>query len=150
MPVPAEQRPPTERDWHTEELPDTPQRDFLIPAPRWVEAPDDLRDLGADFGVALAIGSAVMGVAMPGRLVAFGEIGLAGEVRQVPHAAQRMAEAARLGFRQAFVPKATPAGPPDLELIRVDTLGDAVALMQRRRGQTSHPARARPLLTPVS
>ncbi len=53
MPVPAEQRPPTARDWHTEELPDTPQRDFLIPAPRWVEAPDDLGDLGADFGVAL-------------------------------------------------------------------------------------------------
>ena len=53
MPVPAEQRPPTERDWHTDDLPDTPQRDFLIPAQRWVEAPDDLRELGADFGVAL-------------------------------------------------------------------------------------------------
>jgi hypothetical protein len=53
MALPAEQRPPTERDWHTDELPDTPQRDFLIPAQRWVEAPGDLTDLGADFGVAL-------------------------------------------------------------------------------------------------
>jgi hypothetical protein len=53
MAVPAEQRPPTERDWHTDELPDTPQRDFLIPAHRWVEAPADLADLGADFGVSL-------------------------------------------------------------------------------------------------
>ncbi|HSO94412.1 MAG TPA: hypothetical protein VLV81_00070 [Acidimicrobiia bacterium] len=53
MPVPAEQRPPTERDWHTDELPDTPQRDFLIPAQRWVEAPSDLAALGADFGVKL-------------------------------------------------------------------------------------------------
>ena len=53
MPVPAEQRPPTEHDWHTDDLPDTPQRDFLIPAQRWVEAPEDLRELGADFGVAL-------------------------------------------------------------------------------------------------
>jgi hypothetical protein len=53
MPVPAEQRPPSEREWHTDELPATPQRDFLIPAERWVEAPDDLPQLGADFGVAL-------------------------------------------------------------------------------------------------
>jgi len=53
MPLPAEDRPPTERDWHTEELPETPQRDFLIPATRWVEAPRELRDLGADIGVDL-------------------------------------------------------------------------------------------------
>ena len=49
-PIPAEARTPTDRDWHTEELPPTPQRDFLIPAERWVEAPDDLRRLGADLG----------------------------------------------------------------------------------------------------
>ena len=53
MPVPAEQRPPSERDWHTEELPATPQRDFLISSERWVEAPADLHRLGADFGVML-------------------------------------------------------------------------------------------------
>jgi hypothetical protein len=53
MPTPAEDRPPTERDWHTEELPPTPQRDFLIPASRWVEAPAAVRDLGADLGVDL-------------------------------------------------------------------------------------------------
>src|ERR1700689_4587637 len=53
MATPAEQRRPSERDWHTDELPATPQRDFLIPAERWVEAPADLRALGADFGVAL-------------------------------------------------------------------------------------------------
>lgn len=53
MPVPAEERPPSARDWRTEELPATPQRDYLIPAERWVDAPVDLRDLGADFGVSL-------------------------------------------------------------------------------------------------
>jgi hypothetical protein len=51
--TPAEARPPVERDYHTDELPPLPQRDFLIPAERWVEAPADLRSLGADFGVAL-------------------------------------------------------------------------------------------------
>lgn len=53
MPTPAEARPPTERDWHTDELPDTPQRDFLIPATCWVEAPDALLHLGDDIGVDL-------------------------------------------------------------------------------------------------
>jgi hypothetical protein len=53
MPTPAEERPPITHDVHTDDLPPTPQRDFLIPAERWVEAPDALRDLGADLGVAL-------------------------------------------------------------------------------------------------
>jgi hypothetical protein len=52
-PTPAEARTPTDRDWHTAELPELPQRDFLIPATRWVEAPAALHTLGADFGVGL-------------------------------------------------------------------------------------------------
>ncbi|HUI48594.1 MAG TPA: hypothetical protein VL119_07850 [Acidimicrobiia bacterium] len=53
MATSAEDRPPTERDWHTGELPPTPQRDFLIPANRWIEAPAALRALGADLGIDL-------------------------------------------------------------------------------------------------
>ena len=53
MARPPEDRPPVTRDYRTDELPPLPQRDFLIPAERWVEAPDDLRALGADIGVAL-------------------------------------------------------------------------------------------------
>ncbi len=52
-PIPAEERPPTDRDWTTAELPATPQRDFLIPAERWIEAPASLRTLGADLGIDL-------------------------------------------------------------------------------------------------
>jgi len=52
-PTPAEQRPPTDRDWHTDELPATPRRDVLMPAPRWLEAPDELLALGRDLGVGL-------------------------------------------------------------------------------------------------
>jgi hypothetical protein len=50
---PAEDRTPVERDFHTEELPPTPQRDYLIPATRWVEAPAEVRELGADLGIDL-------------------------------------------------------------------------------------------------
>ncbi|MBM3672054.1 MAG: hypothetical protein FJW86_07735 [Actinobacteria bacterium] len=53
MAQPAEERPPTERDWHSDELPATPQRDFLIPAERWIEAPATLHALGADLGIDL-------------------------------------------------------------------------------------------------
>ncbi len=53
MATPAEARTPTTRDWHTEELPPTPQRDFLIPVERWVEAPDAVRSLGHDLGIGL-------------------------------------------------------------------------------------------------
>jgi hypothetical protein len=53
MATPAEDRPPIARDVHTTELPPTPQRDFLIPATRWVEAPPELRALGDDLGIEL-------------------------------------------------------------------------------------------------
>jgi hypothetical protein len=51
--TPAEARPPIEQDVHTGDLPPLPQRDFLIPATRWVEAPDALRALGTDLGIEL-------------------------------------------------------------------------------------------------
>ncbi len=59
----------------------------------------------ADLAVTLALASAVAGVALPPGLVAFGEIGLAGEVRSVPGIEQRLREAARLGFTHALVPE---------------------------------------------
>ncbi|HEX5616342.1 MAG TPA: hypothetical protein VFZ83_14405 [Acidimicrobiia bacterium] len=71
-PTPAEERPPIAHDVHTVELPETPQRDFLIPADRWVEAPAELRALGTDLGVALVaykrrIGSWLLWRAGPAR-----------------------------------------------------------------------------------
>jgi hypothetical protein len=53
MATSPEDRPPVATDYHTEDLPPLPQRDYLIPAERWVQAPAELRDLGADFGVSL-------------------------------------------------------------------------------------------------
>jgi hypothetical protein len=53
MTTSPEDRPPVATDYHTEDLPALPQRDYLIPAERWVEAPPELRELGDDFGVSL-------------------------------------------------------------------------------------------------
>jgi hypothetical protein len=53
MATSPEDRPPVATDYRTEDLPPLPQRDYLIPAERWVQAPAELRNLGADFGVSL-------------------------------------------------------------------------------------------------
>ena len=53
MSTPTEDRPPVDHDLHTEDLPPLPQRESMIPATRWLEAPAFVRDLGEDIGVDL-------------------------------------------------------------------------------------------------
>ena len=83
----------------------------------------------ADLGIALALVSAVTGVAIGEEVVACGEIGLAGELRCVSAMDRRLGEAARLGFRRAVVPESSPQGPGELELLRAGTLLEAVQLL---------------------
>ncbi len=88
-----------------------------------------------DLPLALAVASAAAGVPLPKDLVSFGEIGLAGEVRQVTGAERRLAEAGRLGFTRALVPSSTPevAGGP--AVVRVRTVAEAVVAARRLAGQ---------------
>ena len=65
-----------------------------------------LTEPATDLAVAVALASAGNGNAPPQGVVALGEISLAGEVRKVRDLPQRIAEAARLGFRVAVVPSA--------------------------------------------
>jgi DNA repair protein RadA/Sms len=58
----------------------------------------------ADLGIALAIASAFRNRPLPGDLVAFGEIGLSGEVRRVSQTARRLGEARKLGFTRTIAP----------------------------------------------
>ncbi len=60
----------------------------------------------ADLAVLLAIHSSLRGKPLPRGFVAFGEVGLAGEVRPAPRGQERLKEAAKLGFAHALVPKA--------------------------------------------
>lgn len=60
----------------------------------------------ADLAVMLAITSSLRGKALPKGFIAFGEVGLAGEVRPAPRGQERLKEAAKLGFSVALVPKA--------------------------------------------
>jgi len=84
---------------------------------------------GADLGLAMAVASAVVDLPVPDDLVAVGEIGLGGELRQVGQTPRRLAEAARLGFRRAVVPFAAPAEADGMELLRATTVAEALAMV---------------------
>ena len=82
----------------------------------------------ADLAVLLAVVSSLRDRPLPDKLVVFGEIGLAGEVRPAPRGQERIREAAKLGFRRALVPAANvPKQPVDgIEVVAVERLIDAV------------------------
>ena len=78
-----------------------------------------------DVPLALALASARRERPVPQDLVAFGELGLTGDARPVPHAAARMREASRMGFAQALGPR-IEAAQSGLRAIAVRTLGEAL------------------------
>ena len=80
----------------------------------------------SDLGLCLAVVSALGHQPMRPDVVAFGEVGLGGEVRQVPHASRRLAEAARLGFSTAIVPAKSPDVDVDIKIMRVATVREAM------------------------
>ena len=83
----------------------------------------------ADLAVLLAIASSLRGRALPRGFVAFGEVGLAGEVRPAPRGQERLREAAKLGFTQALVPRANAPRQAieGLEVIPVERAAEALA-----------------------
>jgi DNA repair protein RadA/Sms len=82
----------------------------------------------ADLAVLLAIVSSLRDRPLPRKLVAFGEVGLAGEIRPAPRGQERLKEAAKLGFTHALIPKANaPKGRVDgLEVIALERVEQAV------------------------
>ena len=76
-----------------------------------------LDEPAADLPVALALISGLLDRPIDEKLLAFGEVGLAGEIRAVPHAAARIQEAKRLGFTKCLIPKASLRG---LDLTRTE------------------------------
>ena len=85
----------------------------------------------ADLAVMLAITSSLRGKPLPKGFIAFGEVGLAGEVRPAPRGQDRLKEAAKLGFTVAVVPKANAPKKNDknfegLTIYPVDRIEDAM------------------------
>ena len=86
----------------------------------------------ADLAVSLAIVSSLSDKPIPARVVVFGEIGLAGEVRPAPRGQERLKEAAKLGFEKAVVPKSNlpKAKIAGLEVVGVERVDQAVQLLR--------------------
>ncbi len=85
----------------------------------------------ADLAVLLAIVSSLKNKPLPPKVVVFGEVGLAGEIRPAPRGQERLKEAAKLGFTHAIVPKSNmpkqaPAGMQVIAVERIEEALDAV------------------------
>ncbi|MCQ2455718.1 MAG: hypothetical protein MJ090_06255, partial [Clostridia bacterium] len=76
-----------------------------------------VNDPSSDLGVIAAVASCYKNRTVEDGTVILGEVGLAGEVRGVRNAVQRVREAAKLGYRRAVVPEANKT--PDMERIGI-------------------------------
>jgi len=117
-----------------------------------------LNEPGSDLAVCLALGSALTGRPLPAGLIACGEVGLGGELRQVAQLTRRLAEAARLGFNEAIVPSSGPSSMDGLVVRRATGLpaalravglvdgnappSDRVEVLQQRRERRAGAASA--------
>jgi DNA repair protein RadA/Sms len=86
----------------------------------------------ADLAVMLAIQGSLRGKALPRGFIAFGEVGLAGEVRPAPRGQERLREAAKLGFSAAMVPKANAPRKPieGMTVHAIERIEDAIQVVR--------------------
>ena len=93
-----------------------------------------LDEPAADLAVAMALVSGLKDISIDEKLIAFGEIGLSGELRSVSRAQARINEAAKLGFEKCILPKAClkqiNSCPDSLELIGVVSLAQAISIIR--------------------
>jgi DNA repair protein RadA/Sms len=93
-----------------------------------------INEPAADLPLLLAIVSSFKNRAMPDKLVVFGEVGLAGEIRPVQRGQERLKEAAKLGFTRAIVPAANKPkqGIAGMEIIAIERLQEAVDYLREQ------------------
>jgi len=86
----------------------------------------------ADLAVLLSITSSLKNKPLPSKLIVFGEVGLAGEIRPAPRGQERLKEAAKLGFTRALIPEANrpKQAIAGMEVIAVKRVEEAVARLR--------------------
>ena len=88
-----------------------------------------VQETAADLPVLLAVLSSFRDRPLPDKLIAFGEVGLSGEIRPVPNGEERLREAATHGFLKAIVPKANAPKKNrmgEMEIVAVERISDAI------------------------
>jgi DNA repair protein RadA/Sms len=95
-----------------------------------------LSDPATDLAVCVAVASAVTGTAMPADVAMIGEVALSGDIRPVGHLAQRVTEAARLGYRRILVPPGSLSRltslPPAARVVELPHLSRALEALASR------------------
>ncbi len=88
-----------------------------------------INEPAADLPVILSISSSLKNKPLPPKLIVFGEVGLAGEIRPAPRGQERLKEAAKLGFTRALIPEANaPKQPiPGMEVVAVRRVEEAIS-----------------------
>ncbi len=91
-----------------------------------------IEEPAADLAVLLAVVSSLRNRPLERGMFAFGEVGLAGEVRPAPRGQERLREAAKLGFSQAVIPRANAPRQPieGLQIVAVERVDDALAVLR--------------------
>jgi len=91
-----------------------------------------IQEPAADLAVLLAIVSSLRNKPLPAKLVVFGEVGLAGEIRPAPRGQERLKEAAKLGFTRALIPKANAPKQAikGIEIIALDRVEQAIEVLR--------------------
>ena len=86
----------------------------------------------ADLAVLLSIQGSLRGKPLPPGFIAFGEVGLAGEIRPAPRGQERLKEAAKLGFTVAVIPKANAPKKPieGMTVHAVERVDEAIQLVR--------------------
>jgi DNA repair protein RadA/Sms len=88
-----------------------------------------------DLGIVLAAASSLRDIEIPESVCAFGEVGLAGEVRAVGQAENRVREAKRLGFKRVIIPKANAGSVKKItgiEIVPVGTAREAIFAAEKK------------------
>ncbi|HLT05128.1 MAG TPA: magnesium chelatase domain-containing protein, partial [Pseudomonas sp.] len=88
-----------------------------------------VQETAADLPVLLAVLGSLRDRPLPEKTIAFGEVGLSGEIRPVPNGEERLKEAATHGFRRAIVPRANApkkGAYKEMEVIAVERLAEAL------------------------
>ena len=94
-----------------------------------------------DLAAAAALVSSFGGEPLPRDTVFFGEISLSGDVRPVPQAEARLKEAAKLGFKRAFIPKGTKVEGAGLKLSEMADVTDLLAFAPDRTAKRAQPGK---------
>lgn len=93
-----------------------------------------LDEPAADLAVCMSLVSGLRDIPIDEKLIAFGEVGLSGELRTVPRVEARVKEAAHLGFTKCVLPKSCLKSitriPDGLELIAVRSLKEAISIIR--------------------